>query len=286
LYEEEFPMSAASTMTAVKVLAKLLGKFALTVLLFWAAFSFLFHFGEAQALGLGLAFALAIDLAATRKPPEQAAFTPHRLILQFHLFPMLMDLGLIAGDEEWKSLIGDEPHAALWEPNSVYHRSIRAFVLGTSPDIIHFTDLRFYSGQLKLDVTLEGITLPSTYRMWSPEVFIKPGRGGYHIGYPRERHRVNDNWWETAKGKIAAGVVLEEDKEWNFATVRLSLAMLPYETTHTYYRETASGHQAAIKELVVKTGWTNSALGGPEIGYFGESYDHKYATVWAQHLDS
>jgi len=220
-------------------------------------------------------------VASAKKPPEQAAFTRHRLILQFHLYPLLMDLGLITGEDDWKSLIGDAPKGGLWQPNSVYHGSISAFVLGTNPDLIHFTDLRYYTEQLKLDVTLEGIKIPSTYRLWSPEAFIKPGRGGYHIGL-----RVNDNWWETAKGGIPAGVVLHEDKEWNFGTVRLSLAVLPYEITHAYYRETASGHQTQVKELVAKTGWANTELGGPEIGYFGEGYDHKYATVWAQHLDN
>jgi hypothetical protein len=44
------------------------------------------------------------------------------------------------------------------------------------------------------------------------------------------------------------------------------------------------GHQARVKECVAKSGWTNSDLGGMEIGYFGESYEQKYAIVWAQHL--
>lgn len=274
-------MSAASTKAALKAIAKMLGKFALMVFLFWAAFSYVFHFGDSQALGLGFAFAIAIDLASARKPPEQATFTRHRLIVEFHLYPMLMELGLIESDDEWKALIGEAPKAGFWQSNSVYYGGITAYVLATNPDLIHFTGLRYYAEQLELDVTLEGIKHPSTYSPWSPVVFIKPGTGGYHIGL-----RVNEKWWETAKGGIPTGVVLDEDKEWNFGTVRLSLAVLPYEITHTYYRTTASGHQAQIRELVAKTGWTNTELGGPEVGYFGEGYDHKYASVWAQHLDS
>jgi len=42
-------MSAASTSAAMKAIAKMFGKFALTVFLFWAAFYYLFHFGDSQA---------------------------------------------------------------------------------------------------------------------------------------------------------------------------------------------------------------------------------------------
>lgn len=273
-------MSAASNRALAIGLAKKLGRFALTILLFWAAFSFLFHFGDVQALGLALAFAFSIDLALARKPPKQAAFTPHPVSLRFHIFPMLRDLQLITGDAEWKSLIGKAPHAGLWEANNVYYRAVSAFVIGTDPGLIHFPDRRFYAEQLKLDVTFGGLKILSTYRFWSPDVFIKPGRGGYHIGL-----RVNDNWWEVIRSTIEAGVVLHEDKESNFGTILLSLAVLPYEITNAYYQQTASGHQATIKELVAKTGWVNTELGGSEVGYFGESYDHTYANARVQRLD-
>ena len=77
---------------------------------------------------------------------------------------------------------------------------------------------------------------------------------------------------------------IHEDKEWNFGTVRLTVAVLPYDITDAYYRQTGRDHQA-VKELVAKSGWKNTDLGHAEIGYFGESYEHKYARIWAQHLD-
>jgi hypothetical protein len=277
-------MRGKAIKTYVTALIKGLAKFAFTVGLLYAAFSFLFHFGDTQALGLGLAFAIAIDFAASKKPPQQASFTPHRLSIRFHLYPMLMDLGLIAGDEQWKALCGDPPSPRLWEENSVYHHSISAFVIGTDPGLIHFPVLQFYSEYWKFDIKLNGIQRAGSVWPWSPEVFVGPGHGGNHRGY-HIGIRVQEKWWETTKPSVPPGVVLYEDKEWNFGTVRLTLASLPYEVTHTYYRATARDHQETVKELVAKSGWSNTDLGGAEIGYFGESYEHKYATIWAQHLD-
>lgn len=266
-------------MTTAKVLLKLLLKVGFTVLLCWLAFAFVFHFGNVQALGLGLAFALAIDLATARKAPEQASFTRHCLRLEFHLFRMLTDLRLIHGDEEWKTLIGGAPTPGLWERNSIYYSSISAYVLATSPGLVHFTNFNLYKEQWMVDVKLEGIEMSSQSIAWSPDVFVKPGKGGHHFGI-----RVNKNWWKTAKEQVLPGIVLAEDIEYEFGTVRLSLAVLPYEITHTYYRETTRDHQVSVNEVVVESGWENQQLGGAEIGYFGEGYEHKYATVWAQHF--
>jgi len=270
----------------IVAIAKVLAKLGATVAVFYAAFSFLFHFGDSQALGLGLAFALATDFAASKKPQQQAAFTRHRLSIHFHLYPMLIDLGLIDGaDEQWKSLTGDAPSVRTWEQNSVYHHSISAFVIATDPGLIHYPVLQFYSEEWKFDIKLFGLKKGDSQWPWSPDVFIQPGHGGGHLGY-HIGIRVNEKWWETNRPSVGAGVVLYEDKEWNFGTVRLTLAVLPYEVTHTYYRETGLDHQATVKELAAKSGWVNTDLGGAEIGYFGEGYEHKYATVWAQHLDS
>jgi hypothetical protein len=268
----------------ITAILKILAKFGLTVGLFYAAFNFLFQFRDAQALGLALAFAVAIDFASSKKPPQQAGFTPHRLSIQFHLYPMLMDLGLIDGEEQWKALHGDPPSPLLWEKNSVYYHSISAFVIGTDPGLIHYPALQFYSEYWKLDIKLNRLERADSSWPWSPDVFVKPGLGGGHHGY-HIGIRVNRKWWEANNPSVPDGVILYEDEEWNFGTVRLTLAVLPYEVTHTYYRETARGHQATIKELVAKSGWSNTDLGGEEIGYFGESYEHKYATIWAQHLD-
>lgn len=269
----------------IRATAKVMGKFTVIVGFFYAAFSFLFHFGDSQALGLGLAFAVAVDFASSKKPLQKASFTPHRLSIRFQLYPMLVDLGLIDSLEQWRVLQGDRPSIRVWEQNSVYHHSISAFVIATDPSLIHYPVLQFYSENWRLDIKLDGLEKEGGLPWpWSPDVFLKPGGGpgliGYHIGM-----RVNQKWWEANKPKVGASVILYEDNEWNFGTVRLTLAVLPYEITHTYHIETGRDHQAAVKQLVAKSGWMNTDLGGAEIGYFGESYEHKYATVWAQHLD-
>jgi hypothetical protein len=274
----------ASKKDLVVTMFKILAKFAAIVGGLYVAFTFVFHFGDLQALGLALVIAIATDWASSRKPPQQASFTPHRLGFQFYLYPMLKDLGLTDSEEQWKALIGEAPSARVWDKKSVYHHSVSAWVIGTDPRLIHYPALQFYTGEFKFDIKLEDLPKVSSQWTWHPDVFVGPGLGsehsGYHIGI-----RVNERWWESQKSSVAPGVVLHEDKEWNFGTVRLTLAVLPWEITHVYYREVGRNHQAGIKALIGKLGWTNEELGGPEIGYFGESYEHKYASVWAQHLD-
>ena len=271
----------------IVAISKALAKFAAIVVALYAAFSFVFHFTALQALGLALVIALATDWASSRKPPQQASFTPHRLGIQFNLYPMLKDLDLIDGEEQWGALIGEAPSPRVWDKRSVYHHAVSAWVIGTDPTLIHYPLLQFYTEQWNFDIKLEDLHKATTDSLrwpWQPEVFIRPwtgnGHAGYHIGI-----RVQEQWWKSHKSSLATGVVLHEDREWNFGTVRLTLAVLPWEITHVYYREADREHQTRIKALVGKAGWKNEDLGGDEIGYFGESYDHKYASVWAQHLD-
>lgn len=265
-------------------IVKGLAKFAFNAGFFYLAFNWLFDFGKAQALGLGLAFAI-IASASSEKAQQEAAFTRHWLRIHFRLYPMLIDLGLINGDEQWKSLAGEAPSVRLWERNSIYHHSISGAVIATDPGLIHYPELQFYSEEWEFDITLDGLEKggSGSWESNSPDVFIKRGHGSGHLGY-HIGIRVNNKWWEMHKPSVGAGVVLYEDREWNFGTVRLTLAVLPYEVTHAYYRKTGRDHQTTVKELVAKSGWKNTELGGDEIGYFGESYEHKYATVWAQHL--
>lgn len=252
----------------------------------YAVFSLIFHFSIAQALGLAIVITLVADWASSRKPPQQAAFTPHRLGIQFNLYPMLTDLGLIDGEEEWKALIGGAPSPRVWDKRSVYHHAVSAWVIRTDPTLIHYPVLQLYSEQWKFDIKLEELhktTTDSLQWPWHPGVFIRPwtgsGHSGYHIGI-----QVNEKWWKLHKSALPAVIVLHEDAEWNFGTVRLTLAVLPWEITHVYYRGYDREHQVRIKALVGKLGWKNEILGGDEIGYFGESYEHKYAVIWAQHL--
>ncbi len=262
-------------------LLKVATKFALTVAAFDIALAYLFDFTSTQALGLGLALTLAIDIAASRKAATQAKFTPHRLSIQFHVGRALLDLKLVPGDEQWKELIQSIPESDVWNVNSVYRRFVVGYVIGASPALIHYPDLRSYSEMWRAEFKLESITFGDADSLWSwsPELYVRPGIGGYHVGV-----RVHEKWWETNKGAVAEGIVLSADKEYQFGTVRLSLAILPYDITAVYYRDTSRDHQEAIKEKVAKQGWENEGLGMAEVGYFGEGYTHRYATVWAQHL--
>jgi hypothetical protein len=276
----------ASLKDRAVIIFKSLAKLAAIIGGLYAVFSFLFHFSEAQALGLAIVITLVADWASSRKPPIQASFTPHRLSIQFNLYPMLNDLGLIDGEKQWEALIGEAPPPRVWDKRSVYHHAVSAWVISTDPTLIHYPVLQFYSEQWKFDIKLEELhktTTDSLQWPWHPEIFIKPSMGsgysGYHIGI-----QVNEKWWKLQKSSMAGGIVLHEDPEWNFGTVRLTLAVLPWEITHVYYREVDREHQARIKASVGKLGWKNEILGGDEIGYFGESYEHKYALAWVQHL--
>jgi hypothetical protein len=272
-----------STRKRAAAIFRIFREFAILVGVLYAAFSFIFRFSNLQSIGLGLVIAIAVDWASSRKPPEQPQFNSHRLSIQFNLFPMLMDLGLIHSEEDWKSLPGERPSHRLWEANSIYHHSVIAYVINNAPRLVHFPILQYYTEEWHFDIALENLRRGDRFMGWAPEVFIKPssrgGLQGYHIGL-----RVNERWWKDQKSSVPPGVVLHEDAEWNFGTVRLTLAVLPWQITHAYYGEVGKNHQTEIKALVAKNAWQNEDLGGEEVGYFGESYEHKYARVWAQHL--
>ncbi len=84
---------------------------------------------------------------------------------------------------------------------------------------------------------------------------------------------------------MAVDVVLDENIEYNFGRVRLTLAVLPYDTFHEFYINADRDQQKRVNAIVAEHGWSNEALGGAEIGYYGEEYKHKYMTLWTQVLD-
>ena len=261
--------------------AKPIAKWAFTLIAFYAALCSVFHFSRSQSLGLALALSIAIDVAISRKSSELARFTPHRLSVQFHAYPALLDLGLIVSDEQWKEFLERSPDTESWGPNSALYRFVVAYVIGANPPLIHYPSLRLYTERWLVEHKLEAIQLMNAVanRTWAPELYVKPGLGGHHIGV-----RVNQEWWEQQRGDVKSGIVLNEDREYQFGTMRLCLAILPFDTSAAYYGDVGRNHQSELKERVSKSGWKNEPLGHPEIGYFGEGYEHRYATVWAQHL--
>jgi hypothetical protein len=276
------PLLSADMRLTLRQITKVLGKFVLTVVIIWAAFRYICDFTNTQSWVLGFAFVYAVDTAASRRRPEEKTFTPHRLSFVLNMFPILLDLGFVEGGEGYDAIAGPTPEGPMevWSDEHIFHRHIMAYVLATDPGLVHLPRMFRYTEELDLEIKLNRIKRTGKYNVWSPGVFIRRWYGGYAIGV-----RVKDEWWDEIKSKIAPGVVLGEDKEWNFGTVRLTMAFLPAPAFHSLYADTRNKYQETVKALVVKHGWKNEDLGGPEVGYFGESYEHKYATVWVQPID-
>src|ERR1039458_5383227 len=266
----------------VRMWLRVLGKFAAYVAGFWAAFRFIFDFSNAQAFGLGLTISIAIDLAASRKG-SASTFRPYMWGIYPYIGRMLIDLGLVT-DEEFKAISKDVPPYQPWSNKHMFHYPIRAFVISCEPDtkaeVIHYPELGYYSTRLYVDIRIEPFKLVVRSYEWTPELFIKGSFGGYSFGI-----RVHEEWWKENKARVAAGVVLEEDHEYNFGRVRLMLAILPYLVMNEFYIPPAPGHEDRVKEVVAKHGWTNESRGGGEIPYYGEDYEHKYVKVWTNDLE-
>lgn len=258
-------------------------KFAAYVTVFWAAFRFIFDFSNVQAFGLGLAISIAIDLAASRKGPASTPFCPYMFGFYPHVGRMLIDIGLVT-DEEFKAIAHDVPPYQPWSGKHLLHYPIRAFVISCEPDtkaeVIHYPELSYYSTRLEVEIGIEPFKRPGRFFEWTPEFFINSSLRGYGFGI-----RVNEEWWKENKAKVAAGTVLDENHEYNFGQVRLTLAILPYEVVNKFYIAPAPGLEERVKEIVAKQGWTNESRGGGEIPYHGENYEHKYVEVWTNDLD-
>jgi hypothetical protein len=276
------PLLSAEALLSLRLLVRLFAKFILTVAVLWAVFYYFCDFTNTQSWVLGFAFVTAVDIAAGRKTTEEKFFVPHRLMFQLNMFPMLADLGLVEDGDAYRALAGPAPQEpmGIWSNEHLFHsRPIVVYVLSSTPELVHLPWMFSYSEQLDLDMKLERIKMPAIY-VWSPEVFIRRWMGCYAIGL-----RVKDDWWKERKAHVPGGVVLDEDREWNFGTVRLTLARLPLQAVRSLYTPVGPKYQETVKEVVEKDGWKNEALGGSEIGYFGEGYDHKYGIVWVQPID-
>lgn len=265
-------------------------KFAAYVAGFWAAFHFIFDFPNLQAFGLGLVISIAIDLGASRKGPASTSFRPYMFAIFPYVGCMLIDLGLTT-DEEFKVITQDVPPYRPWSDRHLFHYQIRAFVISREPstqsEVIHFPDLGYYLAKLDVEIKLDSFERPvapfdrpGRRPDWAPEFFMRGWSKGYHFGI-----RVPEDWWKENKAKVAADTVLHEDHEYNFGQVRLTLAILPYESTQEFYIPSAPGHQDRVKEIVGKYGWKNEALGGGELLYYGEHYEHKYVSVRTNDLE-
>jgi|SRR5271166_2509026 len=274
-----------TTKLYVRQTAKLWLKFALYVLLLWALFFYVFDFSKLQGFGLALVIMIAIDVAASRRGPAKTTFRPHQVRFATHLHPMLLDLGLVKSDEEYTTVAGEPRPWIPWSDNHVFHHWIRAYVLSHDPskdaraELVHFPELGSYSNRLEITLKIESIRRAGQFSGWSPELFVRLGMEGYDIGI-----NVNEHWWKENKSTVAPGVVLEERTEYNVGRVRLVMAVFPYQAFHEFYM-TSRDHQVGIKKIVSAKGWENDALGGAEIGYFGEEYKHKYVTIWLQDFD-
>lgn len=249
---------------------------------FSAAFRYIFQFSGLQALGLGLALAIAIDIAGSRR--KEKTFRPYFVRVYPELRLMLTDLGL-ATEDELKSAVKNVAPFRPWADEHIFHYAIRAFVISYEPesmnDVIHFPDVGFYSTRLEVEIKIDAVKKVGTYRAWSPEFFIGLSSEGYAFGI-----RVLEEWWKENKARVAPGVVVDENHEYNFGRVRLALAVLPYQVKTEFYVPVGKGHQEALKNLITPKGWTIAALGGGEIPYYGEEYKHKYVSVSTGDIDT
>jgi len=263
-------------------------KFAAYVAVLWAAFRFIFDFSSKQAIGLGLAISIATDFVASRKRPVSNVFRPHMFEIHPRIGRMLIDIGL-ASDEEVKTVSEQVPPYWPWSDKHLFHYPIRAFVISYDPDtkveVIHYPELGYYSTRLDVESRIQQFTQaePGHRRPhfeWAPEFFVKLSRDGYSFGI-----RVSEHWWKENKAKVAAGVVLLEDHEYNFGRVRLTLAILPYAVASEFYIPWGLVQRERLKEILAKYRWTEESRGGGELPYFGETYKHEYVEVWTSDLD-
>lgn len=284
LYASFFKKLAAWK-TVFKALFISLLKTALWALAFWLLLSRVFDFSDRHALGLALIFALIVsELRGMQKTPTSFRFRPHQVKFHPHLYPMLLDLGFVKDADEYQALVGEGKPWHPWSDTHIFFHWVRAYVItydeGSQDRLIHFPELSFYSNKLEFGAQLKPIYQVGELGEWAPELFVKPWFDNYRIGI-----RAKEKWWNENKAKIAPGLVLHEDKEYQFGTVRLTLALLPATVFHEYFIDVSRDYGEHVKETAKAAGWKHEMLGGGDLPYYGDQFEHKYMTVWLQDLD-
>jgi hypothetical protein len=194
-----------------------------------AAGAFLYFVGD---LSLRSCLAIVVLVALTWPWVQQEippTFSPFQLALTPNIGLMLIDLGLVT-DEEWNPLVGDAPPLFPWTSLNLVHYGVNAAVLSSDPNgdyLVHWNSRNqhnFYTSRIATNVRLEFLKVPGRWGGSSPDFYMRSGRDGYEIGIT-----VLDEWWKVHEERLSkSGIIKEQHREWNFGTIRLTLAVLPY----------------------------------------------------------
>jgi hypothetical protein len=238
--------------------------------------------GMSLRSSLAVAFLIAIVFPEVQQKIASRTFAPHEMYITPHIGVMLLDLGLVT-ESEWQSLVGPRPPLTPWTSLHPVHYSIHAVVLSEDTfgdKVVHWTGLSKYTRRIRFESRLDFIKFPHKFTDWSPDFFVNPGSHGYELGIS-----VNDEWWKSNAERLEPRSIIQRiNHEHDIGRVELSLAVLPYEVFHRFYVDWSKDLEQKIKQKVASTGWKAEELGNSEIGYFGESYDNKYAEVWLRAL--
>ena len=81
---------------------------------------------------------------------------------------------------------------------------------------------------------------------------------------------MHDSWWKENETRLErTGMIISKDHQYNFGTVQLTLATLPYKVFNLYYSGWTKKLNEKVKEDVRVMGWEAEEVGSAEIGYFG-----------------
>ncbi len=251
-----------------------------------AAGAFLYFVGD---LSLRSCFAIIFVVALSWPWVQKElapTFQPYEMAFSPNIGVMLIALGLVT-DEEWMSLVMDRPPRFPWTSLNLVHYGVSAVILSVNPNgdhLVHWNawnQPNFYTSNIAIKMRLDFLKVPDRLGEWSPDFYLRPGRDGYEIGIS-----VLDEWWKANEERLTkSGIIKEQNRDWRFGTIRLTLAVLPYRVSSPFHLEWSQKLMETLKAEVAAKGWKYDSIGNAEIGHFGNSYSTEYVEVWIKHIN-
>ena len=209
------------------------------------------NFSQRQSLVLALVLILAAEQlhGVTKLLLNKPHFTPFRVYVEPQWNPLLSDLKLLKGGDEWERF-----NDAFHGPPALGYKTCRGFlftVIGQQSDVelpglTYLDDHKKFVSELKFSESVivkeddMGFSEPEEKHpffncpTWSdlPRVFLRPGFHGYELGL-----EVQSDWWKDLCSRGESGALAKIDCDTNelCGETKLLLATLPYSAFVEYF---------------------------------------------------
>jgi hypothetical protein len=235
-------------------------------------------------LGYGLYESLRVSSRLTE------GFTPFFVSVRPNWYELLRDYKIVQTDEEsfWRKT--DEQWHQLQNKSegtsTPKYSALRSDIFFTVlqprhdaylPGLIYWDSRQRFVNEVEFEERIEEIKIEHPHlkgRLWSPELYFKPGIHGYELGLT-----VQEGWWKQICAADEALAKIKADTNHLTGMTRLVVAILPFSEFDSYLRESEHNDRRRKKRLAER-GWKREDP-DPELALLGapDCVEHKYFAI-------